>query len=80
MKIFQPENVKLVIHPVKLVMLDLDPLPENVKYVLIITIVNMVNIVPHLLEDVFMMKPFVTETLSTKPATKIVTLVTLHTS
>lgn len=80
MKICQPENVEPVTHPAKLVMLDKDPLPENAPSVPMTTIVNMDNTVAHPLEDVYMPKLSVTETMSTKPVTRTVTLVTLHTS
>lgn len=80
MKIFHPENVMLVIHPAELVMPELDQLLENVPFVTTVTIVHTDNSVAHLWEDVSTLKPSVTEMMSTKPDTKTVTLVALHTS
>jgi hypothetical protein len=80
MNIWKTENAELVTHLVPLVMPDLDPLPENVPSVMILTDVLTDNSVAHLWEDVSMPKLSVTETMSTKPDTKIVTLVTTHSS
>jgi len=55
--------VPIVIQPVDLVMLVLDPLLENVLFVVTILIVKMVNSVPQIFLDVSMKKLFVMEML-----------------
>lgn len=80
MKIFKLENVKLVIHHVKLVMLVLVLLLENVPNVVLILTAITDNIVVHHYLDVSLLKLYVMVTLSTRPDLKIVILVSTNIS